>query len=489
MKGKKLLAGIMSAAMVLGTMALPVLADESAIGTTGSVAVSGVKIAEGKTYQTIKEAYDEIQGELVDKAGLKEQPLDEENFKAFFTDNGKITWTISGEQKVTDSHMFSFGRVANRFGEGRHITEIDIIGDKNAVLDLSEVNGTFALPYNWWNVEDSVNTALKCKNITFNGIKYMPSGTYQCNLYPTSYEFDGCTFNGNLYSYQNFDVNMEIKNCKFKAPDDNTQYAFMSQGAGGKIVLDNNTFDGYTRGINLQRPTVDFIITNNIIKSNCSESSRGAIQITDGASFIVTGNTIDVNGGNAFWFHSAATNENVKYTISDNNIKAPYLVNDDTTFGVNDKITAYNNIFNDTDIENCIEKDAENPTKSTVTAIADNGWTTLTDSGFYEADGKKYGVMRFSFRVNPSLTDITEAGIKFSKAENPTAEVSGTVVSKEGAINVFYGDVTGISDGDANNCYAIAYIKTAAGKVWSEVVKCSVNWNKRFTGYTPGGAE
>ncbi len=39
----------------------------------------------------------------------------------------------------------------------------------------------------------------------------MPSATYQCTLYPTTYEFDRCTFNGNLYGYQNFDVNMTIK--------------------------------------------------------------------------------------------------------------------------------------------------------------------------------------------------------------------------------------------------------------------------------------
>ena len=175
--------------------------------------------------------------------------------------------------------MFSFGRAANRFGEGRHITEINIVGgNSSAALDLTAVNGTFALPYNWWNVADSVNTALKCKNITFNGIKSMPSGVYQCTLYPTTYEFDGCTFNGNLYSYQNFDVEMTIKNCTFNAPA-NTQYAFMAQGAGGKITLDNNVFNNYTRGINLERATADFVITNNTIRSTVSEPDRGAIQL------------------------------------------------------------------------------------------------------------------------------------------------------------------------------------------------------------------
>ena len=313
------------------------------------VTISGVAgVAE--SYDTIQDAYEAVKAMLVANSGLAEQPLSEDAFHAFFTDGGKITWTIYGNQKVTDTRMFSFGRAANRFGEGRHITEIDIVGgNSTAALDLSAVNGTFALPYNWWNVADSANTALKCRNITFDGIRYMPSATYQCTLYPTTYEFDRCTFNGNLYSYQNFDVNMTIKNCTFHAPA-GTQYAFMSQGAGGTITLDNNTFSGYTRGINLERAAADFVVTNNTIVSTASEPDRAAIQLTDGKSFVVTGNTVDVNAGNAFWFHNAATNAAVTYTISDNNIKAPYIgYSGVTAFDVNTKITSSGNKFNNTD--------------------------------------------------------------------------------------------------------------------------------------------
>ena len=306
---------------------------------------------------------------LVENSGLVEQPLSEEAFNAFFTEGGKITWTIYGNQKVTDNRMFSFGRAANRFGEGRHITEINIVGgNSSAALDLTAVNGTFALPYNWWNVEDSFNTALKCKNITFNGIKSMPSGVYQCTLYPTTYEFDGCTFNGNLYSYQNFDVNMTIKNCTFNAPAD-TQYAFMSQGKGGTITLDNNVFNNYTRGINLERATADFVITNNTIRSTVSEPDRGAIQLTDGKSFVVTGNKVDVNAGNAFWFHNAATNADVTYTISNNDIKASYIGYYGTSFDVNDKITSSGNKFNSTDTTKCMKKGATVAEATNLTAI------------------------------------------------------------------------------------------------------------------------
>ena len=321
------------------------------------VTISGIA-GVASSYNTIQDAYEAVKAMLVANSGLVEQPLSAEAFDAFFTDGGKITWTIYGNQKVTDNRMFSFGRAANRFGEGRHITEINIVGgNSSASLDLGAVNGTFALPYNWWNVADSANTTLKCKNITFNGIKYMPSATYQCTLYPTTYEFDGCTFNGNLYSYQNFDVNMTIKNCTFNAPAD-TQYAFMSQGKGGTITLDNNVFNNYTRGINLERATADFVITNNTIVSTVSEPDRGAIQLTDGKSFIVTGNKVDVNAGNAFWFHNAATNADVTYTISNNDIKAPYIGYYGTSFDVNGKITSSGNKFNSTDTTKCMKKGA-----------------------------------------------------------------------------------------------------------------------------------
>ena len=332
------------------------------------VTISGIAgVAE--SYDTIQDAYEAVKAMLVANSGLVEQPLSEEAFNAFFTDGGKITWTIYGNQQVTDNRMFSFGRAANRFGEGRHITEINIVGgNSSASLDLSAVNGTFALPYNWWNVEESVNTALKCKNITFNGIKSMPSATYQCTLHSTTYEFDGCTFNGNLYSYQNFDVNMTIKNCTFNAPAD-TQYAFMSQGKGGTITLDNNVFSNYTRGINLERATADFVITNNTIVSTVSEPDRGAIQLTDGKSFVVTGNKVDVNAGNAFWFHNAATNGNVTYTISNNDIKAPYIGYYGTSFDVNDKITSSGNKFNSTDTTKCMKKGATVAEATNLTAI------------------------------------------------------------------------------------------------------------------------
>ena len=334
------------------------------------VTIKGIAGYEHRAFATVEDAFTTVKTDLEARCGLVEQAMNEAQFNAFFTENGKITWTVYGEQDVTDSRTFSFGRAANRFGESRHITEINIIGGNDtAALNLSAVNGTFALPYNWWNVEDSANTALKCKNIKFNGIKSMPSGTYQCTLHSTTYEFDGCTFNGNLYSYQDFDVVMTIMNCTFNAPDKQTQYAFMSQGKGGTITLDKNNINGYTRGVNFQRATAVFLFTNNTITSTVVEPDRGVIQLTDGKQFVVTGNIVNVNAGNAFWFHNAATNSNVTYTISNNNIQAPDLGYYATTFDVNPKITSSDNIFNSTDTTKCMKKDATVAEATNLTAI------------------------------------------------------------------------------------------------------------------------
>ena len=99
--------------------------------------------------------------------------------------------------------------------------------------------------------------------------------------------------------------------------------------------FENNTVTGYTRGINLQSNKTDFVVDNNTITSTNSESNRGAVQLTDAKTCAVTNNTIDVNGGNAIFFHEAATNMDASYTINNNKIKAPYLIYNNTALTEN----------------------------------------------------------------------------------------------------------------------------------------------------------
>ena len=328
----------------------------------------------GQSYASVQEAYEAVQPQVSTVFGLGQEAFSSSDtdkcakFDELFP-NGKITWTIYGEQKLTDAYMLSFGRKASYFG-ARTLKEIEVVGgNSQATLDLTGTNGTFALPYNWWG--DTVdNIKITFKGITFKGIKSIP-GTWATPEQETPYTFENCTFNGNVYGYHDYNINLTIKDCTFNAPA-NTKYALMLQsdrGITGKVTVDGCNFNGYTRGVNFQRPNTEFVFTNNTIRSTVSESDRGAIQLTDGKSFVVTGNKVDVNAGNAFWFHDAATNDNVTYTISNNDIKAPYIGYYGTSFDVNTKITSSGNKFNSTDTTKCMMKGATAAEATNLTAI------------------------------------------------------------------------------------------------------------------------
>ena len=328
----------------------------------------------GQSYASMQEAYDAVQPTVSSVFGLGQEAFSASDtdkcakFDELFPD-GKITWTIYGEQKLTDAYMLSFGRKASNFG-ARTLKEIEVVGgNSQATLDLTGTNGTFALPYNWWGSTVD-NIKITFKGITFEGIKSIP-GTWATPEQETPYTFENCTFNGNVYGYHDYNINLTIKDCTFNAPE-NTQYALMLQsttGITGKVTVDGCNFNGYTRGVNFQRPGTDFVFTNNTIRSTVSEPDRGAIQLTDGKSFVVTGNKVDINAGNAFWFHNAATNADVTYTISNNDIKAPYIGYYGTSFDVNDKITSSGNKFNSTDTTKCMKKGATVAEVTNLTAI------------------------------------------------------------------------------------------------------------------------
>lgn len=340
------------------------------------VTIKGIAGYEHRAFATVEDAYDEIKPKVAALGGLGQETCSKEEFVALYTDDAKITWTIYGKQALVagsegkDAHTFTFGRAASYYRNDCNIAAIIVTGgNDSAALDLSATDGTFALPYNWWG-EDIKNCEVSFTGITFDGVKSIPS-TWASQAQSTPYTFDRCTFNGNIYGYHDYNINLTIQNSTFNAPE-NTAYAVTLQsttGINGTVTLDHNTFNGYTRGVNLQRPGTDFIFTNNTITSTVSKPDRAAIQLTDGKSFTVTDNTVRVNAGNAFWFHSAATNEAVTYEISNNNIQAPYIGYYATSFDVNPKITSSGNIFNSTDTTRCMEKEATEATATNLTAI------------------------------------------------------------------------------------------------------------------------
>lgn len=288
----------------------------------------------------------------------------------------KVTYFINGSVPAGEQRVLSQG-------PGYPIS-VDLIGMGDAVI-LGAVNlsADVAGGYDGMFVYEGV---FNVKNIEFEAksgntilnISGMHNTAGSMKRDKVTLNITGCTFHNTMYVYHNDTAtfrNENIINNVFIS-DGTSRYAYFHQGSDFRGVTNTVTFEGnsvtgYSRGINLHSAKTDFVVRNNSIVSTNSEPDRGAIQLTDGETFIVSGNTVNVNGGNAFWFHSAATNAAVLYTITDNSITAPYLANDDTpfdaaTFNINEHITSSGNILSITYTGKCMEKDAAEPSESSV---------------------------------------------------------------------------------------------------------------------------
>ena len=64
------------------------------------VTIKGIAGYERYAFSTISEAYAEISPKVAALAGLGQESCSADAFNAFYTDNGKITWTIYGKQTL-----------------------------------------------------------------------------------------------------------------------------------------------------------------------------------------------------------------------------------------------------------------------------------------------------------------------------------------------------------------------------------------------------
>lgn len=94
---------------------------------------------------------------------------------------------------------------------------------------------------------------------------------------------------------------------------------------------------------------------------------RGALQLTDAKTFVVEDNTISVSGGNAFGFMTRHRIPVSPMPSRNNRITAPYLANDDTSFGAGAKISSSGNTLNIAYPGMCMEKGASTATPSDIT--------------------------------------------------------------------------------------------------------------------------
>ena len=324
--------------VVLALLMLAVMLPVTAMAADGYVTVSGIKGFEKRQFASFAEAYAAIKPTVATLGLGQETPANAEAFDAVFTDvtDGKatLTYTISGNVTYDESsceNLLTMGRKSSHYlTNDRHLINFKFVGATGRDSDTLTVNSDITLPYEWWG--EKTTTSISFENLTITGTA--PNG-----LYPTqkffegiNFKVDNCKLEGiKIYHYNNVKGNITFTNNIFDGTGTADAYAVHLQGSATEpltINISNNIISNYARGINIDQKPAEATIKNNTIKDLCGITKEGntygsAIQLTQGTSITVTDNTISTENVNALHFYKGL---GADVTISNNNIKAPYLL-------------------------------------------------------------------------------------------------------------------------------------------------------------------
>ena len=208
------------------------------------------------------------------------------------------------------------------------VSKVTVTGHNNATI--SKTN-------------DKYRVSVNANEVVFANITF--EDTMRNDSNPGSLTFTNCTFKAGLrMPHARDNSTLKVENCVFTGSEEKG-YAIFVQGTMTNVVLSGNQISNAKRGINVEADsTATVSITGNTITNltgytENDQTYGAAIQLTKGREFIITNNKIDVNTGNAFRFYSGL---DADVTISDNIIKAPYLVWNQAEL-LNEKITSQDN--------------------------------------------------------------------------------------------------------------------------------------------------
>ena len=208
------------------------------------------------------------------------------------------------------------------------VSKVTVTGHNNATI--SKTN-------------DKYRVSVNANEVVFANITF--EDTMRNDSNPGSLTFTNCTFKAGLrMPHAGANSTLKVENCTFTG-EESDGYAIFVQGTMTNVVLSGNQISNAKRGINVEADsTATVSITGNTITNltgytENDQTYGAAIQLTTGREFIITNNKIDVNTGNAFRFYSGL---DADVTISDNIIKAPYLVWNQAELP-NEKITSQDN--------------------------------------------------------------------------------------------------------------------------------------------------
>ena len=335
---KKLLATILALVMALGLCSVSWAED------TGKIVVHGIKYndKDDSEFATFKAAYDALKPVVASVCdtnggadGLgQESAKSAEAFKSAFTDvdskgNATIMYKISGNvtyDETSCANLLTMGRKSSHYNADNqrlHLINFKFIGeDANRGATLT-VNSDITLPYEWWG--ENTTTAISFENLTITGSA--PNGLYPYQKFfeGISFSVNNCTLKGiKIYNCSNVGGSYSITNSTLDgtgAPGN--AYAIHLQGnetAPLTITISSNEISGYDRGVNIDQKTAQATVSEN--KISIKDAGRSCIQLTQLKTTTVSGNTMNLTGGNAITLHENLLNLAAapKITISGNDI-------------------------------------------------------------------------------------------------------------------------------------------------------------------------
>ena len=349
---KKLVATILALVMALSLCSVSWATD------TGKIVVHGIKYndKDDSEFATFKAAYDALKPVVASVCdtnggadGLgQESAKSAEAFKSVFTDvdskgNATITYKISGNvtyDETSCANLLTMGRKSSHYNNADnqrlHLINFKFIGeDANRGATLT-VNSNITLPYEWWG--EKVTTSISFENLTITGSA--PNGLWATQSYFEALDFsvNNCTIKGlRIYNYNNVGGSYSITNSTLDgtgAPGN--AYAIHLQGnetAPLTITISGNEISGYDRGVNIDQKTAQATGSEN--KISIKDAGRSCIQLTQLKTTTVSGNTMNLTGGNAITLHKALATQTqpaADISIENNTITGTgYLIYDDVT--------------------------------------------------------------------------------------------------------------------------------------------------------------
>ena len=335
---KKVLATILALVMALS------LCSVSWADGTGNIVVHGIKYngkddSEFATFEAAYAALKPVVASVCDTSGGtdglgQESAKSAEAFKSVFTDvdskgNATITYKISGNvtyDETSCANLLTMGRKTSHYNADNqplHLINFKFIGeDANRGATLT-VNSNITLPYEWWG--EKVTTSISFENLTITGSA--PNGLYPYQKFfeGISFSVNNCTLKGiKIYNCSNVGGSYSITNSTLDgtgAPGN--AYAIHLQGnetAPLTITISGNEISGYDRGVNIDQKTAQATVSEN--KISIKDAGRSCIQLTQLKTTTVSGNTMNLTGGNAITLHENLLNLAAapKITVSDNDI-------------------------------------------------------------------------------------------------------------------------------------------------------------------------